>query len=84
MNNPLQYSHEDLDRVNTDFNHGLVEAAESLAPYTVHWWTKEIEEKYKILQYRFAELTFKNAKQSVKTLYELLERDYHNRPTCTK
>jgi hypothetical protein len=62
MNNPPQYSHEDLDRVNTDFHQGLVEAAESLAPYPVHWWTKEIEEKYKVLQYWFAELTFEKCK----------------------
>eukprot|EP00957_Ditylum_brightwellii_P077997 5928696-Ditylum_brightwellii.AAC.1 len=68
MNKPLQYSHEDLDRVNTDFHQGLVEAAETLASYPVHWWTKETEEKYKL----------------EKTLYKLLEQDYHNRPTCTK
>ena len=62
MKNPLQYSHDDLDRVNTDFHQGLVEAAETLAPYPIHWWTKEIEEKYKVLQYWFAELTFKKCK----------------------
>eukprot|EP00957_Ditylum_brightwellii_P140952 10737397-Ditylum_brightwellii.AAC.1 len=47
MKNPLQYSHDDLDRVNTDFHQGLVDAVETLAPYPIHWWTKEIEEEYK-------------------------------------
>jgi hypothetical protein len=62
IKNPLQYSHDNLDRVNTDFHQGLVDAAETLAPYPIYWWTKEIEEKYKILQYWFAELTFKKCK----------------------
>ena len=62
IQNPQQYCHDELDKINTDFHQGLVDAAETLAPYPIHWWTKEIEEKYKILQYWFAALTFKKCK----------------------
>eukprot|EP00957_Ditylum_brightwellii_P196316 14956818-Ditylum_brightwellii.AAC.1 len=62
MSDPDQYSHKELDSLNTEFHQSLVIAADSLALYPVHWWTKQIEEKYKVQQYWLAESTFKKCK----------------------
>ena len=53
-----KHNHTKLDEINDDLHNSLLTAEKHLAPFPVYWWTKEIDEKYKIQQYWIAETTF--------------------------